>query len=151
MKKVFVSTLITLSLGLLGAACSNQNTANSPVSNTQVNKINSQENLATDGTTNNNDNLKSTDMNSQPSAVSEEKKSGYTIQQVADANSAQKCWTVIDGNVYDLTSWIYQHPGGPQYILMICGKDATSAFNSQHGGQGKPERVLGQYYLSKLN
>ena len=66
----------------------------------------------------------------------------YTMAQVQAANSAQKCWTAINGKVYDLTSFISQHPGGDKNILKICGKDGTSAFQGQHGGQNKPEQVL---------
>ena len=66
----------------------------------------------------------------------------YTMAQIQAANSAQKCWTVVSGNVYDLTSFISLHPGGDKNILKICGKDGTSAFQKQHGGDTKPWEVL---------
>ena len=66
----------------------------------------------------------------------------YTMAQVQAANSAQKCWTAIHGNVYNLTSFIDKHPGGDKNILKICGKDGTSAFENQHGGNNKPQEVL---------
>ena len=75
----------------------------------------------------------------------------YTMAQVATANSAAKCWTVISGKVYNLTSWIAQHPGGEGAILSICGKDGTAAFNNQHGGQGKPEQILSTFLIGTLN
>jgi cytochrome b involved in lipid metabolism len=37
---------------------------------------------------------------------------------------------VIEGKVYDVTSFIPTHPGGDE-ILKGCGKDATSMFNSR--------------------
>ncbi len=65
----------------------------------------------------------------------------------ADANS---CYTSIRGNVYDLTSWINQHPGGKQAIMSICGKDGTSVFEGQHGGRPRPERELDGFKIGIL-
>ncbi|MCL5774642.1 MAG: cytochrome b5 domain-containing protein [Patescibacteria group bacterium] len=74
----------------------------------------------------------------------------YTLAQVQSADSAQKCWTAINGNVYDLTKWIDQHPGGDKNILKICGKDGTQAFEKQHGGQSKPEQTLKGFQIGIL-
>jgi cytochrome b involved in lipid metabolism len=74
----------------------------------------------------------------------------YTMAKVAQHNSAVSCWAAINGNVYDLTNWINQHPGGPQRILNLCGTDATAAFNAQHGGQARPAQELAQFFLAPL-
>lgn len=68
--------------------------------------------------------------------------STYTMAQVEAANSATKCWTSINGNVYDLTSFINKHPGGASKILSLCGTDGTSAFTDQHGGEKRPANEL---------
>jgi cytochrome b involved in lipid metabolism len=68
-----------------------------------------------------------------PDAESGNSVQTYTLADVATANNAQNCLTVIDGIVYNLTSWVSKHPGGPDKILSICGKDGTSAFRGQHG------------------
>ncbi len=73
--------------------------------------------------------------------------SGYTASQVASHDSAASCWTVVNGNVYDVTSWITKHPGGQAAIKMMCGADASDAFNQQHGGQGGPERILASFKI----
>ena len=77
-------------------------------------------------------------------------KVGYTMAQVRANNSASKCWSVIDGNVYDLTNWIGSHPGGPSYIQGLCGKDGSSAFSSKHGNQSGPAGQLNRYQLGPL-
>src|SRR5882724_3561566 len=41
----------------------------------------------------------------------------YTLADVARHRTQSSCWTTIDGNVYDLTSWIPQHPGGEAAIV----------------------------------
>lgn len=74
----------------------------------------------------------------------------YTMADVAAANSPGKCWSVVDGKVYNLTSWIAQHPGGPDNIISMCGKDASAAYNMQHGGQRRPEQMLTQFEIGTL-
>ena len=91
----------------------------------------------------------------QPSATSSASASAnqqqtYTLKQVQQHNSASDCWAAINGGVYDLTSWISQHPGGPERIIPLCGTDASAAFNAQHSGQSKPESTLTQFYLGEL-
>lgn len=66
----------------------------------------------------------------------------YTLQEIQAHSDSSSCWTIVSGNVYDLTSFMDQHPGGPEAILSLCGKDGTSAFESQHGGQRRPENEL---------
>ncbi len=66
----------------------------------------------------------------------------YTLAQVATHSNASSCWTIVGANVYDLTTWINQHPGGRDAILSLCGKDGTAAFMAQHGGQTRPENEL---------
>jgi cytochrome b involved in lipid metabolism len=74
----------------------------------------------------------------------------YTMAEVSTHNNAQNCWTAIDGNVYNVTSWINQHPGGAQAIISLCGIDGSSAFNGQHGGQKRPASELQKFLIGKL-
>lgn len=75
---------------------------------------------------------------------------GITMGEVAKHNSSASCYTAIEGAVYDLTSWINQHPGGSAAIKSLCGVDGTAVFNDQHGGQGKPEKTLTAYRIGAL-
>jgi cytochrome b involved in lipid metabolism len=50
-----------------------------------------------------------------------------------------------------LTAYISRHPGGAKNILRICGKDGTSTFEGQHGGESRPERTLEGYFIGSLN
>jgi hypothetical protein len=76
---------------------------------------------------------------------------GYTMEQVKANNSSSKCWSAINGKVYDLTNWINSHPGGPGAITSLCGTDGTSSFNGMHGGSGQPASRLAGYLLGPLN
>jgi cytochrome b involved in lipid metabolism len=74
----------------------------------------------------------------------------YTLAQVAANASPSNCWVVINGNVYDLTAWIDQHPGGAQRIIDLCGTDASAAFQGQHSGQSEPAAELAQFAVGVL-
>ena len=86
---------------------------------------------------------------SNPALASNGPKS-YTLADVAKHNNASSCWSAINGNVYDLTSWISKHPGGQQAILSICGIDGSAAFNDQHGGQSRPANELAGFSIGVL-
>lgn len=58
----------------------------------------------------------------------------YSAEEVAKHNTESDCWTIIDGSVYDLTSYISQHPGNDN-ILSACGVDATAFFKGEQAGQ----------------
>ncbi|KAI1873766.1 uncharacterized protein JN550_003035 [Neoarthrinium moseri] len=45
---------------------------------------------------------------------------------------ADDCWVIIEGNIYDITSFLKIHPGGEQAILTEAGKDATEIFSKLH-------------------
>lgn len=77
-------------------------------------------------------------------------KPGYTMAEVMVANTVQKCWAAIDGQVYDLTDWIAKHPGGPDKIVNICGTDATEVFKKQHGGFQAALDTLATYKIDVL-
>jgi len=74
----------------------------------------------------------------------------YTMAQVSANKSAAKCWSVINGNVYDLTAWINAHPGGAGAIISLCGSDGTQDFLAMHRGQSKPESRLSAFLLGPL-
>lgn len=40
-------------------------------------------------------------------------------------SSRESCWVIIKGEVYDVTDFLDDHPGGPDIILKYGGKDAT--------------------------
>ena len=74
----------------------------------------------------------------------------FTTAQVQTHSSAASCWAVIDGQVYDLTSWIGRHPGGQDAILGICGRDGSVAFHGMHGHSGAPVTTLATFKVGTL-
>lgn len=84
---------------------------------------------------------------SSPSPSSAPTPSGITASEVATHASRESCWSTINGNVYDLTSWIPKHPGGEGAILGICGKDGSGKFNGKHGNDAKKVALLSGFKI----
>lgn len=76
--------------------------------------------------------------------------SGITLAQIAQHNSDASCWSAISGNVYDLTSWIPNHPGGENTIRRICGKDGSSDYSRQHGRSSRVAGILVGFKIGTL-
>lgn len=73
-----------------------------------------------------------------------------TLDEVKKHNSATDCWSIIDGNVYNLTNWVYSHPGGSARITAICGKDGSASFSGQHSNSNSAKSRLKGFELGKL-
>jgi len=80
------------------------------------------------GTTNDNT---SGNLTQTPTQIPAQKISVF--DQVLSHGSQSDCWMIIEGHVYDISSYFGSHPGGDQRLLDYCGKDATSAFQSKPG------------------
>ena len=75
----------------------------------------------------------------------------YKMSDIAMHKDSSSCWTAISGEVFDLTTWIKQHPGGDKAILSVCGIDGTKAFTGQHGGKAKIEMKLETFKIGNLS
>lgn len=77
-----------------------------------------------------------------------------TSGELAKHNSSNSCWLLISGKIYDVTSFLNQHPGNASTILPTCGTDATAAYASR-GGTGSHSSsataMLSAYYIGDLN
>lgn len=75
-------------------------------------------------------------------------------QEVGKHNSATDCWTIINGKVYNLTSYLSVHPGGAVPMLPYCGKEASQAFATKDTGSAhsaNASNILASYYIGNLN
>jgi cytochrome b involved in lipid metabolism len=99
------------------------------------------------------DNIESESLQQQEIEVQSESESAtttYTMAEVEANSSKESCYTIIDGKVYNITSYIPQHPGGERDIMKICGRDGSSMFGRQHGGDSEPEAKLQSLYIGEL-
>ncbi len=67
----------------------------------------------------------------------------FQWDEIAKHTSAKDCWVVIDAVVYDMTSFLPDHPGGKRLPLKYAGRDATAAWDSIHGH--KKAQILEQW------
>merc|ERR1712046_548243 len=56
----------------------------------------------------------------------------YTLSELSKHNKGNDCWVVVDGNVYDVTEFLSEHPGGKRVIMTHAGKDCTDQFHAMH-------------------
>lgn len=69
-----------------------------------------------------------------------------SMKEVAKHSTKDDCWCAIHGKVYNLTSFLSDHPGGSRIIVKYAGKDATAAFDAS----GHPKDIVAQLGLEHL-
>ncbi|XP_022215330.2 cytochrome b5 [Drosophila obscura] len=75
----------------------------------------------------------------------------YELSEVAEQNGkkGKPCWIIIKGNVYDVTKFLSEHPGGEDLLLEYGGKDASKAFR-QAGHSSDAEKDLKNFKIGEL-
>ena len=61
--------------------------------------------------------------------------------EVAAHNRPDDCWVVVHGVVYDVTSFLPSHPGGPMLLLPWAGADASVPFEETRHSQEARRRL----------
>ncbi|KAJ4710725.1 cytochrome b5 [Melia azedarach] len=74
----------------------------------------------------------------------------YTMQEASQHNSKDDCWIVIDNKVYDVSSYLDEHPGGDDVVLAATGKDATDEFEDA-GHSNDARELLKSFCIGELD
>ncbi|KAJ5548598.1 hypothetical protein N7513_005832 [Penicillium frequentans] len=69
----------------------------------------------------------------------------YTLKDVAAHNTKKDTWIVIHGQVFDITEYLQDHPGGAEVLIDTAGTDATAAYEDV--GHSEDAREIMQPYL----
>lgn len=64
--------------------------------------------------------------------------SEFTLDQVKTHNTPESLWVVVNDKVYDVTSFLKEHPGGEKPLLKYAGTDATVKFNNVKAHRESP-------------
>src|ERR1700722_13864918 len=70
-------------------------------------------------------------------------------EEVSQHNSPQSCWVIYKGGVYDVTSFLHDHPGGAEILLKNAGCEISEAFD-EIGHSEHARTILKKYYIGNL-
>ncbi|KAM7406125.1 hypothetical protein PAMP_000524 [Pampus punctatissimus] len=74
----------------------------------------------------------------------------YTLEEIRVHNMNSDTWLIIHDKVYDITSFLEEHPGGEEVLLEQGGADATESFEDV-GHSTDAREMLQQYYIGELH
>jgi len=77
----------------------------------------------------------------------------YALSEVARHDTPDDCWMAINGEVYDLSSYLPEHPSEPEVIVAWCGREASEAYRSKMKGRAhsaRADRLLAEYRIAAL-
>ncbi|KAM4631170.1 cytochrome b5 type B [Polymixia lowei] len=74
----------------------------------------------------------------------------YTLEEIRAHNTCKNTWLIIHDTVYDITSFLEEHPGGEEVLLEQAGADATESFEDV-GHSTDAREMLEQYYIGELH
>lgn len=77
----------------------------------------------------------------------------FPLAEIGRHAVAEDCWMAIDGQVYDLTAYLPEHPSRPSIILPWCGREATEAYRTKSKGRAHSpaaDAMLSEYRIGRL-
>ncbi|WP_313953990.1 cytochrome b5 domain-containing protein [Accumulibacter sp.] len=77
----------------------------------------------------------------------------HSLAEVARHKTPDDCWMAIGGQVYDLSSYLPEHPSDPDVIVAWCGREATPAYLTKGKGRAhsaRADRLLTEYRIATL-
>jgi uncharacterized membrane protein len=76
--------------------------------------------------------------------------SKVSVEQVREKNVDSSCWTIIDGKVYDLTTFFFKYPGERSDVTPLCGIDGSDLYRGELEGNKFPREILKLYQIGKI-
>jgi L-lactate dehydrogenase (cytochrome) len=75
----------------------------------------------------------------------------FTYDEVKQHNSQASCWVILYGNVWDVTKFLPEHPGGSKIILQLAGTDATEEYDPIHPPGTLEDSLPAEAKLGKID
>ncbi|XP_013136158.1 PREDICTED: cytochrome b5-like isoform X1 [Papilio polytes] len=72
-----------------------------------------------------------------------------TTDEVKKHHDRRSAWIIIHNDVYDVTSFLGEHPGGEESLLEFAGKDGTKGFEDVGHSQDAREMLV-KYKIGSL-
>ncbi|KJZ78521.1 hypothetical protein HIM_01912 [Hirsutella minnesotensis 3608] len=73
----------------------------------------------------------------------------YAMKEVVEHRGPDDAWIVIHGEVYDVTKYHNDHPGGAEVLIEAAGTDASEAFDNA-GHSEDAFDIMKEYNVGKL-
>lgn len=74
----------------------------------------------------------------------------FSKDDVASHNKGDSLWIIVDDDVYDLTKFQDDHPGGKKILTRVAGKDASKQFWKYHN-EGILKKYKGSLQIGSLD
>lgn len=73
-----------------------------------------------------------------------------TVEEVAKHSKEEDCWLIVHGKVYNVTTYLEDHPGGVEIVTDVGGQDASEDYDDV-GHSDEAHDILKEYYIGDLN
>ncbi|CAH1119119.1 unnamed protein product [Phaedon cochleariae] len=73
----------------------------------------------------------------------------YSLSDIKTHNDNKSTWIVIHNNVYDVTNFLNEHPGGEEVLLNNAGKEASENFELI-GHSSDARELMVKYKIGEL-
>ncbi len=76
----------------------------------------------------------------------------YTEEDLVMHSNPSSCWVTRNGKVYDVTSFLADHPGGDDLILNFAGKDIGAIMKdpAEHNHSDAAYDMLDEFVIGRL-
>ena len=76
----------------------------------------------------------------------------FSAEDLDHHKEAKDCWISYKGNVYDVTQFLDDHPGGDDFILQHAGKDVTEvmADPNEHDHSDAAYEMLAEFRIGRI-
>ena len=71
------------------------------------------------------------------------------LSELKENNNSKSCWLAIHNEVYDITKFLEDHPGGEEVLLEQAGGFATEAFDDV-GHSTDAKEIMKQYHIGTV-
>ncbi|MEX2468611.1 MAG: cytochrome b5-like heme/steroid binding domain-containing protein [Pseudohongiellaceae bacterium] len=85
--------------------------------------------------------------------TAQEEATVYTLQEIAEHDTAEDCWMAIEGRVYDFTEYLPSHPAPPVIMTGWCGREATEGMTTKGYGNSHSDaawEMMAPYLIGVL-
>lgn len=73
----------------------------------------------------------------------------YSLEEVAKHKTANNYWIVLEDRIYDVSDFLFDHPGGPEILKNHAGLDATEDWLRQ-GHSSEAKKRMAKYFIGAL-